>query len=84
MNIVSLVERRNRELVEVLRELLQLAEEGRIFGHAFVIKMGQDDHRAGVSGDYKRHPTEAMAATFMMERKLAGDLPPLSFGDSRM
>lgn len=83
MNIVSLVERRNRELVGVLKELLQLAEDGQIFGHAFVIKLGQGDHRAGVSGDYKRHPAEALTATFLMERKLAGELQPM-FGESRL
>lgn len=77
VNLVDMTEFRNRETVATLRDMLELAEAGVIVGHAFVVKFGPGDHRAGWSGDYKRLPSEALTATFMMERHLAGTLPPL-------
>lgn len=54
----------------MLKELLQLAESNSVQGLAFVVKLGQGDHRAGMAGDYRRSPEEAMAATFRLERHL--------------
>lgn len=73
-NVVQLREFKNRDLVDTMRELLALAEAGHIEGHCFVVKLGAGDHRAGVTGDYKRAPAEALQATFLMERFLMG--PP--------
>lgn len=70
MHVVSLEQFRNQKLVAVLRELLELAEEGEIQGLVFVAKFGAGDHRAGAAGDYKRKPEEALSATFTMERYL--------------
>lgn len=74
LNVVRLGEFRNRELVATLKEMLQLAEAGSIHAHAFVIKLGPGEHRAGLSGDYARSPAEALTATFIMERQLSGAL----------
>lgn len=84
MNVVSLSRFRNKELVAILRELTELAERGQITAHAFVVKFGPNDHRAGVSGDYKRNPEEALTATFRMERRLRDDIEEPAFGESRM
>jgi hypothetical protein len=77
LNVVEMAGFRNRELIATLRDLLDLAEAGAIMGHAFVVKFGPGDHRAGFSGEYKRQPAEALTATFMLERHLSGTLPPL-------
>lgn len=52
-----------------------MAEEGEVQGLAFVIKLGPHDHQAGLAGDYRSSPEEAMSATFLMERKLMKDAP---------
>jgi hypothetical protein len=70
MKLVNLSAHKNREVAAVLRELLEHAENGELQGFAFVAKMGHRDHRAGLTGDYRRHPEEALSATFLLERHL--------------
>lgn len=88
MHVVRLAEYRNRELVEVIRGLLQMAEDGDAQGLAFVVKMGRGDHRPGIAGDYKRFPDEALPATLRMERYLTKRQPTAEdeedFADSGM
>lgn len=69
-------------MVAALKDLITLAEAGGVLGLAFVAKFGPDDHRAGIVGDYRRSPEEAMSATFRLERALRGDRP--DFGDSQL
>jgi hypothetical protein len=76
MHVVRLAQYRNRKVAAVLRELLDLAEAGHLHGIAFVGKFGRNDHRAGVAGDYKDRPDEAMSATFRLERHLMKGQPP--------
>lgn len=73
MNVVRLAEFRNRELVAVCRELLQLAERGEAHGLAFVVKLGRKSHRPGLCGDYSRNPAEALMATTRMKDRLLQD-----------
>lgn len=75
--LVAITQYKNRALVATLRELTKLAEAGVIHGHAFIVKFGPGDHRAGLSGDYKRMPAEALTAAVLMERHLAGASPPI-------
>jgi hypothetical protein len=75
MRVVKLARYRNRELVEVCRELLRMAEEGEASGLAFVVKVGRD-HQAGMTGEYSKHPEEALSAVFRMERHLMQGHPP--------
>ncbi len=70
MRVVNLQRYRNKGLVAALRELINLAEKGEVQGLAFVAKFGPHDHRAGSSGDYKRHPEEALAAALKMKQSL--------------
>lgn len=81
MNLVNLKEYRNRELVAVLKGLLELAEDGTAQGLSFVVKLGKSEHRAGVAGDYRRRPEEALSATFRMERHLMRGQPPFAQSD---
>jgi hypothetical protein len=81
VKLVSLTEYKNRELVAVLRELLELAEGGAAHGLAFVVKLGRGDHRAGMAGDYKRRPEEALSATFLLERHLMKGQTPFDADD---
>lgn len=82
MRLVDLAAYRSRGVVAVLKELLELAEHGDVQGLAFVAKFGHREHHAGVVGDYKRSPEEAMTAVFRMERHLRRDV--LDFGHSTM
>lgn len=68
--------------MEVIKGLLELAEDGAAQGLSFVVKLGNGDHRAGVAGDYRRRPEEALSATFRMERHLMKGHPP--FEESAM
>ena len=70
MNVVRMQEFRNRELVGVLRELLQLAERGSVSGMAFVVKVGRAAHRAGLTGDYSRNQDEALSAVVRLKERL--------------
>lgn len=76
LRLVRMADFRNRALVASCRELLELSEAGIIVGHAFVVKFGPGDHRAGLTGDYGRLPAEALSAAFMLERHLTGGLAP--------
>jgi hypothetical protein len=83
MRIVHLGKYRNRDLVAVVRALLDLAEEGTATGLAFVVKLGQADHRGGMAGDYRRHPDEALSATFRLERLLMQEQAPFDIEEAR-
>lgn len=71
MQLVSLENHKREKLAATVRALLDMVESGEVSGVAWVAKFGPFDHRAGAAGDYGRSPTEALSATFMMERKLA-------------
>jgi hypothetical protein len=74
VNLVSLAEYKNREVVAVLRELTQLAESGHAHGIAFVVKVGRrGGHRMGLAGDYRRYPNEALSATVRLKEMLLQD-----------
>lgn len=70
MRIVPLAPYRNRKVVAVARELLQLAELGDLRGLSFVAKLGPKDHRAGVVGEYQDRPEEAIVAALRMKQRL--------------
>lgn len=73
MQLVDLQRRRNRKVVAVARELLDLAEAGDLQGLSFVAKLGHQDHRAGIVGDYRQDPQAAVYATLRMNRHLLDD-----------
>jgi hypothetical protein len=74
MQVVRIGQQRNKEVANALRALADLADRGAICGVVYVVKYGPHDHRAGDAGDYRRHPVEALQATFMMERHLRADI----------
>jgi hypothetical protein len=49
--------------------LTHLAERGQAHGLAFVVKVGRS-HRLGLSGDYRRHPDQALAAAARLKELL--------------
>lgn len=71
MHLVYLSRYKNREVVKVLEEMLALARAGELSGLAYVIKTAPAEHSAGAAGDYRRHPEQALSATFALERHLA-------------
>lgn len=70
MQLVNLDEYRHRDVIEVAKKLLESAERGEIRGLVFVVSVAPGDNRAGVAGEYKRRPEEALKATFKLERLL--------------
>lgn len=80
MKVISLQERKSREVVVFLEGLLVAARDGQIHGLAVVMKLGPDKHRACIVGDYERHPDQAMQGVFRMERYLRTDV---DFTESR-
>ena len=75
MRVVELRRCRNRRVVAVAKELLQLAEDGDIDGLVFVVKLGPRDHRAGIVGEYQKHPEEAVFAALRMKNLLLEEEP---------
>ena len=71
MQVVQLDKYRCLEVVEALKELLDAAERGEIRGVVFVVQVKPGDNRAGMAGEYRRHPEKALQATFLLERHLA-------------
>ena len=80
MNVRSLASYKNKEIIEELEEFLRMAEAGEITAIAVVLKLGPNDHRAGMYGAYKKNPSEALQATFILEGKLRGELLPIYGG----
>lgn len=70
MRIVNLMAYRSHEVVSVLEELLALAKAGDVTALAFVIQAGPLMHKAGISGDYRRHPGEAIPALLTLKNRL--------------
>lgn len=75
-NVVEMRRFLNREVLETLQAMLDLAEGNELDGLCFVAKIG-NTHKAGVIGAYKRNASDALQATFKLERFLQGPLPPL-------
>jgi hypothetical protein len=61
----------------MLKELILLAETGELKGMAIVLKFSQTDHKAGIFGDYRQSPIEALQATLVMENKLCKEISPV-------
>jgi hypothetical protein len=53
---------------------LDLAESGDLKGFCFVAKLDHGDHGAGLAGDYRRHPEQALPALLQLKEMLA-DMP---------
>lgn len=73
MRVVSLVGYKNRELIAVLKDMLQLAESGQATGLAFVLKAGRKRHWSGLTGDYARNPEEALSAALRLKERLMSE-----------
>lgn len=73
MQVVSLHGYRNRRVVAVARELLDLAERGGLHGLTFVAKLGPRDHRTGLVGEYENHPEQAVYAAARLKKRLLDD-----------
>lgn len=73
MRVIDLQRHRNRKVVAVARELLAMAEDGDLRALSFVAKLGPNDHRAGVVGEYQDSPAEAVLAALRLKRRLLGD-----------
>jgi hypothetical protein len=58
---------------------LRLAEAGEIRGLVYVANTAPGENRAGIVGEYERHPELALQATFKLERHLVRTGP---FADS--
>jgi hypothetical protein len=73
MHVVQMAQYRNRRVVAVARELLELAEAGGLHGQIFVAKLGPRDHRAGIVGDYEEHPEQAVFAAGRLNQRVLAE-----------
>jgi hypothetical protein len=73
MHVVELRRHRNRKVVAVAKEIVALAEGGDLHGIAFVLMLGPQDHRAGIVGEYQRHPAEAILAALRLKQRLLSE-----------
>lgn len=68
--LVNLSAYRNRKVVAVVRELLELAEKGEAVGIAFVVKLKRSGHHAGIEGDYRTDPDQALPAAVRLKQAI--------------
>lgn len=73
MHVVELRRYRNRKVVAVAKDIVTLAEAGDLHGIAFVLMLGPHDHRAGIVGEYQRHPAEALLAALRLKQRLLSE-----------
>jgi hypothetical protein len=71
MGVTRIANRDEQQIVEALRDLLELAKEGQIQGLTFAAKVhGQQTPLIGFLGHHWREPSQAMAAVTRIEYKL--------------
>lgn len=75
MQLVNLGQYRKQEVVSAARKLLAMAESGELKALCFVAKLDHADHGAGLAGDYKRHPEQALPALLQLKELLSGTGP---------
>lgn len=61
MSVTRIAEWKARGTVEVLRALLEKAEDGRISGIVFACKEGNQHQGIGLTGDYRDDPVQVLA-----------------------
>jgi len=54
--VTSIVEYRNREIIEALESLLRKARSGEVSGMAYAVKISTKKHGMGIAGDYCEQP----------------------------
>jgi hypothetical protein len=77
MTVIKLRKHVNQELVDILKELVGMAEYGELEALAMVFKLSKDEHKAGVFGDYKLRPVEGLQAALILENRLCKEIAPL-------
>jgi len=70
MTVTKIADFKSKETVEMLRDLLEKAENGEILGLVFCVRLGIRRHAMGVSGHYKDDPVMAVAVTARMGHRL--------------
>lgn len=67
MTVTRIQELRSRDTIQMLRDLLERAEAGRLRGLAFAFKAGPHRHRYGFTGEYVTSPFEALGCLSRMD-----------------
>ncbi len=70
MQVIRIRDYQGRDIVEALIDLLERAQDGKLRGFAFAIKIGPHNHRIGITGDYWGDPGELLACATRLEYKL--------------
>lgn len=74
MCVIYLRKLKNKETVDVLKRLLEQAENGDLHGICFCTQLGNQEHVMGVSGAYRTNPLLAIAATSQMLKRLGSNI----------
>lgn len=70
MTVTRIDEYQSRDIISALQDLLARAENGRLRGFAFAIKLGPRHHRIGFTGDYWNDPYDLLGCVTRMEYKV--------------
>lgn len=70
VNVTKISDYEATETIVALKDLLVRAQDGRLRGFAFVIKIAPRTHRVGFTGDYWNDPVELLGPVTRMEYKV--------------
>lgn len=70
MNVVRIDDYRDADTIATLRDLLHRAENGKLRGIAFSIKVGANHHRLGMTGDYWTNPSDVLFCATRLSYKV--------------
>lgn len=70
MTITRIAEYRGHDIIPALLDLLDRANEGKLRGLAFAIKVGPHSHRLGLTGEYLRDPHGALICATRLTHRL--------------
>lgn len=63
MTVINIKEYRNRDTIEVLETLLQMAKRGRVMGLMLAVQKTDNEHIINITGSYSRNTMAALAAS---------------------
>lgn len=70
MAVTKINFRQSKETEQVLERLLEKNRQGEISGLIFCVQLAMKEHGMGVTGDFRRNPLSAVAATSRMLHRI--------------
>lgn len=67
MAVIRITEYKNRDVVSLLREALQMALDGKVTGVCLAMKYSELEHGTALAGDYSDDPTPVLSVLSRIE-----------------